>query len=61
MKGELKPCPFCGSLKYVGVFLHNTKGFVVRCVSCGARVGYYETRKEAVDTWNKRTQRKTRQ
>ena len=55
MKKRTKPCPFCGEVEYVRIFRHNTKGFCVRCIVCGARVGYYETWKEAVDTWNNRT------
>lgn len=55
---ELKPCPFCGGeadcnktgiYEYYGIPL-----WWVECLSCGINTGGYNTRGEAIETWNRR-------
>ena len=54
---ELKPCPFCGSV----VIEENTNNFgsfvfhFMCCERCSAKTAYYETKKSAIDAWNKRS------
>lgn len=54
MKGQIKPCPFCGGTDlYIdgGAFLQD---FEVRCMKCGGRVCYFNTRVDALAAWNRR-------
>jgi Lar family restriction alleviation protein len=55
---KLKECPFCGSDKIaecsttdeeLGATMH-----VIRCADCCSHSGYYSTRQEAVENWNRR-------
>lgn len=61
---KLKPCPFCGSEKKVGIRRMGNKGYSVVCANCGGK-GPYITIKEwhdnkmiaqgqAIQTWNRR-------
>ena len=63
MSEELKPCPFCGEHK----FLHSgncgfkfndddnqIRLFGVRCRTCKARTGVFESLDEATKAWNRR-------
>ena len=55
---ELKPCPFCGAKSFVCPSRANAKAvkeYVAVCAGkCDSRSGYYLTKKEAEDAWNKR-------
>ena len=64
---ELKPCPFCGKKpecveEWVSQGIHEG-GFawVVRCNylngGCGGKSGTRLEKEEAIELWNKRTQR----
>ena len=46
---ELKPCPFCGSRYVVSVYC-----WIVKCCRCGAHGAAGQTRKEAIEAWNRR-------
>ena len=59
---ELKPCPFCGG----AAMRMNCDGkgqpiakwleihYVVRCLKCGIRTNTYQTKKGAINAWNRR-------
>lgn len=53
----LKRCPFCGGEAH---FLHDDGGdsgdetYSVECDNCSCDIGWYNTRKEAVEAWNRR-------
>lgn len=54
MDFELIHCPFCGSdypflVKSVG----EDRPYSILC-ECGGRVGWFETKEEAVEAWNRR-------
>lgn len=55
---ELKACPFCGKTDSVYVDKENELYQVV-CYStrggCGASSGYIDTKEEAIENWNKRS------
>lgn len=57
---ENKTCPFCGS-DSVEVHTHYGEsaglqygGYYPECTVCGCRLGYYETREDALNAWNER-------
>lgn len=64
MTEERKPCPFCGGkakvvwMPYIGA---EGIGLVVECNQCWAQTGYYDTREEAIDAWNRRVERLERE
>lgn len=50
---ELKPCPFCEG----GAEIRNIKGkagHAVCCRNCKCGIGWFRTRKQAIDAWNQR-------
>ena len=49
---KLKPCPFCGNKNIDIVTFHGM--FQVICQWCHIMTEEKETKKEAVDDWNKR-------
>ena len=54
MREELKPCPFCRSDNLWidgGEYLNI---FSVNCTRCGGRIGYFNTKAEAIAAWNSR-------
>lgn len=51
---RLKHCPFCGGEAITEFLLFA--GYVSHCTWCGAVSGFWETEKEASDSWNKRTE-----
>ena len=55
MTNELKPCPFCGS--EAKLFTARGKcNQIVRCVACNVSPGYRQTKKEAIEAWNRRAE-----
>ena len=48
---ELKPCPFCGGK--ANAFICG-RIFVVECESCGTSSDGFDSKKEAVEAWNRR-------
>lgn len=60
-RGQLRPCPFCGGgpvLDYytVGVWDESEDRWNVTCDTCGITFEEgFNTRKEAVEAWNRRT------
>jgi Lar family restriction alleviation protein len=55
-----KTCPFCGS-DSVEVYTHYGEsagiqygGYYPECTVCGCRLNYYESREEALKSWNRR-------
>ena len=55
-----KTCPFCGGHDSE-VYEHYGEsagiqygGYYPECTVCGCRLGYYETREEALKAWNRR-------
>ena len=60
-ESELKPCPFCGAkneLEIWGVGCdEGSKGeelWVVHCANCGCSMNGLDSKKEAIEAWNKR-------
>ena len=63
---ELKPCPFCG--RNHGLLIesihHRLDDVTVFCdasgdkIGCGASCGYYNSKKEAIEAWNRRAERR---
>jgi Lar family restriction alleviation protein len=49
---ELKKCPFCGSKADMA---GTQDTYLIVCCSCGSGSNAYDTEKDAVDAWNKRT------
>lgn len=50
---ELKPCPFCGN----SATTHDTgcdTGHYITCGKCYVRVGNFDTKETAIESWNKR-------
>ena len=58
-KTKLKQCPFCGSGKVNVIehkFYHLPSSYGVRCFNCKtASYQFFETQKEAIEAWNRRT------
>ena len=50
---NLKPCPFCGSTELGVYFDKRVEASVVSCRDCGGNI-QRETKKEAVEAWNRR-------
>ena len=50
---ELKPCPFCGGKATAYIC---GRIFVVECESCGTSSDGFDSKKEAVEAWNRRTE-----
>lgn len=50
---ELKPCPFCGSMK-LDVASTNAESHWIECEMCGAQAPSGETLTEGVALWNSR-------
>ena len=51
---ELKSCPFCGGSDLWidgGEYLNS---FAVICTHCGGRIGYFDTKADAIAAWNRR-------
>lgn len=66
-RDELEPCPFCGQTEYIKVIRDSYvgSGYYAVCCSaerafneptkgCGATSGYYPTKEEAMNKWNRR-------
>ena len=54
-----KPCPFCGGrdlqrFEYPFKRKPGIRGCFVKCNSCGAASGNYETIEDAIKAWNER-------
>ena len=52
---ELKPCPFCGAKATLWREGGVDRPYHILC-GCGGRVGWFETREEAIEAWNRRTE-----
>lgn len=59
---EIKRCPFCGGMAIVVKDNFQYEQYQVLCpyvdgedTGCGSSSGYYDTLKEAVEAWNRRT------
>ena len=50
---ELKPCPFCGGDATLWREGGVDRPYHILC-GCGGRVGWFETREEAIAAWNRR-------
>lgn len=50
---ELKPCPFCGGEATLWHDYGVDRPWNILC-RCGGRVGYFVTKKEAIEAWNRR-------
>lgn len=51
---ELKPCPFCGGQAHI---MHE--GHWIMCEDCQSESGYYETKEETIEAWNRRAENET--
>lgn len=53
---KLKPCPFCGNEAEINGRdrLHY---WFAQCIECGATQYGKETKEEAIEAWNRRTER----
>jgi len=60
MMGELKPCPFCGSMAWVHnrtVFGGGLIGHRVECAgTCHAMTCWWHSDEDATENWNQRTE-----
>ena len=58
INGELKPCPFCGSMAWGhshGRIFRGAVGHRVECEGeCHAMTCYYHSMKDAIESWNMR-------
>lgn len=59
MPVKLTACPFCGgddmfTFQYPYKRKPGLRGCYVRCKTCGASSGNYETIEDAIAAWNKR-------
>ena len=48
---EIKNCPFCGS-EEIGISLNRNAW--MSCCSCGADGPYKDTKRQAIQAWNRR-------
>lgn len=56
---KLKPCPFCGgddllTFQYPYKRKPGLRGCFIKCKTCGASSGNYETIEDALKAWNER-------
>ena len=63
MSEELKPCPFCGSRAEVNYKI-DLDSWIVECSNFCCPASYmigwwYDTERDAIDGWNRRTERRT--
>ena len=49
MTEKLKPCPFCGGEAKI-----NKREYSIECTRCSAYMGYFYTKQEAIEAWNRR-------
>ena len=49
---DLKPCPFCGS---EAKLVNKNEFWIVDCAECFASSRWCDSKKEAIDAWNRRT------
>lgn len=57
MSEKLKPCPFCGSCDDLQFLDDNDYETVqVNCLECGTCGPEADTRREALDLWNRRAE-----
>lgn len=57
---ELKPCPFCGGEACIQrhEFIGYADTFGVVCLDCCCETRqFFETKKEAIEAWNRRAER----
>lgn len=54
MPNELKQCPFCGGEAETVKGEVNEPIFWVSCKCCQCETIWFETAKEAIETWNRR-------
>ena len=57
---ELKPCPFCGGeadCNNAGFLKNGKPMWAVECLNCGMVTAFFYTDSEAIEAWNKRTER----
>ena len=63
MEEKLNPCSFCGADVESGVHidvvvsfdeLDDDTHYGVMCENCGAGCGYFKSKTEAVEVWNRR-------
>lgn len=60
---ELKPCPFCGTKRYLEYCTTNPYAHWIRCNKCGCQgpdahhgeLMVLSSKEEAIDAWNKRS------
>lgn len=52
-KNKLKPCPFCGSY-FVLIKTLMTNCVFVNCQDCDGKSPFCQTKKGAIDSWNRR-------
>jgi Lar family restriction alleviation protein len=66
MKSKLlsEKCPFCGSKDTIVIVIPNPGRYdpkyalySIRCTTCLSQTGYYTTRVEAIDAWNRRVKK----
>ena len=60
---DLKPCPFCGSEARLTYSTNNPRQPYVtcdtpKCPGCNPYQWHYHTEEEAIEAWNRRTERK---
>ncbi len=58
MSEELKPCPFCGGIKFSVNGFDEDKCCWVTCRGCNTTTKNYETKEAARQAWNKRVRAK---
>lgn len=52
---ELKPCPFCGAKdENIKVKSDHFTRYYVLCKSCMVSTDHFETKKQAIEAWNRR-------
>ena len=50
---KLKPCPFCGS-KHIDITNFGEVMWFIQCDDCNATFPECDTKKEAIEAWNRR-------
>lgn len=57
-ENNLKRCPFCGGLAYIGTKRDAISGEIdsqhIFCISCNAQTGDYRTKELSIKAWNRR-------